>query len=73
METIIINEEKGYLWPTNILCEVCEGNIHLEKKEDLLKVTNGKTGEVKYFCICKCGEPHLIHADMIPDEIRNSL
>lgn len=73
MELRIINYEKGYLWPTDILCEECEGNIHLATKDQLRKVTNGKTGEFKYFVICKCGEPHLIPAERIPEEIRDYL
>ena len=73
MEKTIINKEKGYLWPFDKLCYECRKNIHLENKEDIHKLRNGETGEVKYYCICKCGEIHFIHADQIPEEIRNSL
>jgi len=73
METKIINTEKGYIWPLDKLCCKCEQNIHLENKEDILKVTNAKTREVLYFCTCKCGEPHRIHAEQIPSEILDAL
>ena len=73
METRLINSDKGYIWPFDKLCINCNSNIHIEKKEDLLKVTNGATGEIKYFCQCKCGEPYRIPAEQIPEEIRNSL
>lgn len=73
METKIINADKGYIWPLDKLCYKCEQNIHLEKKEDILKITNRITGEAHYFCTCKCGESHRIHADQIPDEILATL
>ena len=73
METKIINKDKGYIWPLDKLCCKCEQNIHIETQTDILKVTNGKTGEVMYFCTCQCGEPYRIHAAQIPNDILAAL
>jgi len=73
METKIINREKGYLWPVDKLCWKCEQSIHLEQKEDIIKVINEETGVAQYLCICKCGELYRIPPEHIPLEILETL